>query len=79
MATGKAVFDEALRLPRTERAELARDLIASLDDPAEQNVEAAWLAEVEKRLREVDEGTARLEDWVTVRTRIAARLASARK
>ncbi len=79
MATGRAVFDDALQLPRAKRAELAHDLIASLDEPPEQDVEAAWLAEVEKRLREVDEGTAMLEDWETVRARITARLAAARK
>ncbi len=68
-----------MQLPRGERAELARDLIASLDDPADEDVETAWLAEVEKRLREVDNGTAELEDWEAVRSRIAARLATARK
>lgn len=68
------VLAEALQLPPEERADVAKLLIASLDDPADDGVEAAWLAEVERRLQEVDRGTAKFEPWETVRARIAARL-----
>ena len=65
---------QALRLPPEERADVAKSLIASLDDPADEDVEAAWLAEVERRLRDVDHGTAKFEPWEVVRARLAARL-----
>ncbi len=65
---------QALRLPPEERADVAKSLIASLDDPADEDVEAAWLAEVERRLQDVDRGTAKFEPWEVVRARLAARL-----
>jgi putative addiction module component (TIGR02574 family) len=69
-----AVLAQALQLPPEERADVAKLLIASLDYPADEGVEAAWLAEVERRLQDVDRGTAKLEPWEVVRTRIAERL-----
>jgi putative addiction module component (TIGR02574 family) len=69
-----AVLAQALQLPPAERADVAKLLIASLDDPADEGVEAAWLTEVERRLQDVDRGTAKFESWEVVRARIAARL-----
>lgn len=62
----------ALALPRDERASLARELIASLDEPLEDPavVEAAWAEEIERRVREVEDGTADLVDWETVKARL---------
>ena len=74
-----AVLAQALQLPPEERADVAKLLIASLDDPAEEGVEAAWLAEVERRLQDVDRGTAKFEPWEVVRGRIAARLRANRR
>lgn len=76
MATTKDLLDQALELPRTDRASLARDLIASLDDPhdAPAEVQAAWLAEVRMRMREIADGSAELVDWETVRTEALARI-----
>lgn len=74
-----AVLAQALQLPPEERADIARRLIASLDEPAEGDVGAAWLAEVERRLEDVDRGTAKLEPWELVRARIAARIQTKRR
>jgi len=76
MATTKDVRALALELPLSERAELARDLLASLDEPFDDpaEVEAAWLTEVERRLKEVDDGTATLVEWDDVRAEVLARL-----
>lgn len=79
MSSRNAVLAQALQLPPGERADLAKCLIASLDEPADENVEAAWLAEVEQRLQDVDRGTATFEPWDVVRERIAARLRTNRK
>ena len=59
--TRTAVLARVLQLPPDERADVAKRLIASLDEPADGDVEAAWLAEVERRLQDVDRGTAKLE------------------
>jgi putative addiction module component (TIGR02574 family) len=46
------VFDAALALPQAERAELAHQLLASLDEPADDPavVAAEWTAEIERRV-----------------------------
>jgi len=53
-------FDEivatAMKLPQDERVRLAAELIASLDEEIEANVEALWLAEAERRLGELRSG-----------------------
>lgn len=70
---------EALQLPPEERADVAKRLIASLDGPADEDVEAAWLAEVERRLQDVDRGTATVKPWDEVRERLARRFHANRK
>jgi len=46
---GQKVLDEALRLELAERAELAVELIASLDGEPDADVECVWAAEIERR------------------------------
>lgn len=46
---------EALKLPPVERQRLAVRLLSSLDSGLE--FEAEWIEEVERRAREIDEGT----------------------
>jgi len=69
-----SVLDEALKLPEQERARLASELLASLDGEAEDGVEAAWAAEVEKRKGEVERGEARLVPWEQVKADVKAAL-----
>lgn len=51
----EALLREALTLPPEERADVAAELLASLDetDPELIDIEAAWAAEIEKRARRV--------------------------
>ena len=58
----KELRRQALGLPEAERAELAWDLVASLDGPADSDVTEAWDKEILKRLAEIDAGTAELID-----------------
>jgi len=51
--------DEALRLSKESRAYLARELLASLDDMSESEIEELWLREAVRRDEELDNGTAR--------------------
>ena len=47
----------ALNRPATERAALARDLIASLDaEDADPRADSLWAAEIERRARDVADG-----------------------
>ncbi|MBI2267262.1 MAG: addiction module protein [Armatimonadetes bacterium] len=53
----KRIEDEALHLSEGERAELAQKLLLSLDTPSEAEIADDWLAEAQRRARELDEGT----------------------
>lgn len=68
--TSEAILADALRLETAERAELAAELIASLDGPPDENVEAAWAAELDRRVAAIDAGTTKLEPWTDVKQRI---------
>jgi putative addiction module component (TIGR02574 family) len=74
--TTKDLLDQALDLPRPERAALALDLLASLDEPLEDpaDVETAWRDEIERRVAEVESGVATLVDWDSVRADLLARV-----
>ena len=64
------VLADALRLDEDSRAELAAELLASLDGPSDPDAEAAWSAEIERRIASIEAGTATLEPWDDVRRRI---------
>ena len=70
------VLREALALPVDERADVAAELLASLDEGGEDpvEVEAAWAAEIEKRARRVMSGGSPGPSWEEVRTRAEAEL-----
>lgn len=67
---------EILALSETERAELAHDLIQSLDQPRDDGIEDAWDREILRRIGEIDAGQAELVDRAAFRRRIRARLES---
>jgi len=68
---------EALALPLEERADVAAELLASLDDAAAErpaDVEAAWAAEIERRARLAMADDAGGVPWEDVRRRAEAEL-----
>jgi hypothetical protein len=50
---------EALSLPAQERAELAEQLLSSLDALSEDEVAQLWLHEAARRADEIDRGVAK--------------------
>ncbi len=64
---------QVLRLPRTERARVAEEVLSSLEEP-EEDVAAAWAAELERRAREIAEGRVQPVDWDTARVQILKEL-----
>lgn len=66
----KAVLADALRLDSAARAELAAELLASLDGPADPGAEAAWNDEIDRRIEAIEAGTVGLEPWEDIRRRI---------
>jgi putative addiction module component (TIGR02574 family) len=77
----RAIFEEALRLPERERADLAGRLILSLHPDADEQVEAAWAAEIDRRLDGFEASKARSVPWSQVKKslRQAQRARSRRK
>lgn len=65
---------EILALTEAERAELAHDLIQSLDAPRDNGVEDAWDQEVLRRIGEIDAAQAELVDRAEFRRRMRAQL-----
>lgn len=65
------VLREALILPSAERAEVAAELLASLDDTGTDvaDIEAAWATEIERRARRVLAGESQGIAWEDVRRR----------
>ena len=49
-------------------------LIESLDEPAEEGVEAAWAVEIEHRMADLDSGSANTLSWNEVRERLHGQL-----
>jgi putative addiction module component (TIGR02574 family) len=73
----QALLREALKLPSEERADVAAELLASLDAPEAEDaaaVQAAWAAEIERRARRVLAGESAGEPWEEVRDRISRSL-----
>ncbi len=62
----KALLEKALALPDDERAELAGNLIASLDTTVDADADAAWQAEVARRAQEVRSGAVGTVAWEEV-------------
>ena len=68
---------ETLQLPLDERADIAAELLASLDEAKAEHpdeVEAAWAAEIERRARRVLAGESVGIPWEDVRKRAGAEL-----
>lgn len=68
----RKVLHAALALDGPDRALVAAELIASLDGPPDADAEAAWAVEIDRRIGEIEAGTAELAPWDEVRRRIEA-------
>lgn len=61
----RKLLEQALTLAAKDRAELAAQLLATLDE-AEADVESAWAAEIERRAADARRNPDDDEDWRTV-------------
>ena len=60
------LLQKALGLPENERAELAGNLIASLDRKVDPDVDSAWQQEIARRAHEVRSGQVKTIAWEEV-------------
>jgi len=66
--------EEALALPDSARAELAAELLVSLEhEPAQDldSVNAQWADEIQDRARQAFAGDVTSQDWIAVRQRLS--------
>jgi len=68
----KELIREAVELPESDRATLAGVMLESLDPRPTPEVRAAWSREIERRVREIDDGTVDLLDWQDIRAELFA-------
>ena len=67
---GEKLLEDALKLALPERAELAAELLASLDGEPDADADAAWAAEIERRAARVRSDVDPGAPWAEVRDRI---------
>jgi len=65
------ILKKALDLPPEARAAIAGSLLDSLDAEVDEDVEAAWEAEILRRLEELNTGRVSPVPWAEARRRIA--------
>jgi hypothetical protein len=65
----RKLFEEALTLTLNERADLAAQLLATLEE-AEADVESAWAAEIERRAADARAYPDDDDDWRTALNKI---------
>jgi putative addiction module component (TIGR02574 family) len=75
--SAQKLYEEAMRLDPKERAELTGLLIESLEPESESGVEEAWIAEVERRVAELDSGAVKTIPWDELRSKLYAKLNAA--
>jgi len=64
MTTPSDVLNAALGLQSNERAEVAHQLLLSLEPAGfDEDVEQAWADEIRQRLRAIREGSVTLRPW----------------
>ena len=68
----RQLLAQALQLSAEERGALAGQLIESLDPQIDEDVEAAWSVEIQRRLQRLDDGVAKTIPWAEARRRILA-------
>jgi putative addiction module component (TIGR02574 family) len=75
MATAKSdLLTEALLLPADERLRLASELLDSVEGDEDEAWDAAWLAELDRRMSDAERDPASLKDWSEVQRAVLADL-----
>jgi putative addiction module component (TIGR02574 family) len=69
-AATQQLLAQALALPEAERADLAAELIGSLDAQVDDDAQQQWTKEIERRIAELDAGTVTTVPWTEIRRRL---------
>jgi len=69
----KKIVDAGIKLAESDRIQIVEELLASLE-PADDDIDIAWAAEVQRRSREIKEGTVRPIPWKEVKAHARKRV-----
>jgi len=75
-ASPAELLECALRLPADDRLALATEILESVEGPEDPKWVASWAAELDRRVKELDEGTAKTIPWEQVKSEMLQRLRS---
>jgi len=64
------IYRAALELDEADRASLVGSLLESLEFESDDGAEAAWAREIERRVADLDSGTAVTLSWDEVRAKL---------
>jgi hypothetical protein len=73
MTATQNLLQQALAMPSAERAWLAHCLIASIEQQADENVEAAWLKLAQERAEQIQRGEVQTVTWESIKQNIRSR------
>ena len=68
MMTLQQALQDAKKLSKKERAELAHSLLNSLEEGQDDNVEQAWLDVANQRLKELESGEQDAVSWDDIKS-----------
>jgi putative addiction module component (TIGR02574 family) len=76
LASPAELLQCALRLPADDRIALATEILDSVEGPEDPKWAAAWAAELDRRVNELDAGTVKTIPWEQVKSETLQRLRS---
>lgn len=72
------IVNAAVQLPEHDRLEIVEELLASLESHSDDDTDAAWAAEVERRSNEITQGMVRPIPWSEVKLQARERVRGTR-
>jgi len=73
MSEYQDILAHASQLPVNDRLRLIDDLASSVPDDHPPRLSPEWLAEIDRRSNELDDGTVETESWSVIRERLFAK------
>jgi putative addiction module component (TIGR02574 family) len=70
----KEIVNAAIKLAERDRLQIVEEILASLEPDKDDDVDAAWAAEVERRSQEIKQGIVRPIPWATVKAQAKKRV-----
>ena len=70
----KEIVNAAIKLAERDRLQIVEEILASLEPDNDDDVDAAWAAEIERRSQEIKQGIVRPIAWAAVKAQARKRV-----